>query len=142
MRLSEKYMFMEKYAMRRFYYKPILFLASEHLHGLKKNPQRIKSSVQYIGPLQDSRDLLLLGCCLSPFFSQKIMIKIGNWGIPRQIDQTNLEITPYISDFDETRSRGFSWALILAVPFLASFFQRFFSYCLRKFFDIVKNTFF
>ena len=23
-----------------------------------------------------------------------------NWGIPRQIDQKNLEITPYISDFD------------------------------------------
>ena len=25
---------------------------------------------------------------------------LTKWGIPRQIDQKNLEITPYISDFD------------------------------------------
>ena len=37
--------------------------------------------------------------CLQPM--EYMLYNFSNrWGIPRQIDQKNLEITPYISDFD------------------------------------------
>ena len=44
-----------------------------------------------------------------------------------------IENTPYFSDFDETLCVGLSWALILAVTFLASSIKWFTRYRPRQF---------
>ena len=57
-------------------------------------------------------------------------------GIPRQIDQKNLEKTPYISDFDKTLHIGLSWPLILMVRISASSVEPISRYSLGQFFHL------
>ena len=62
-----------------------------------------------------------------------------SWGIPRQIDQKNLEITPHISDFDYALHIGLSWSLILVVRISAPSIESISRYGLGQFFIHVQN---